>query len=186
MGPLVPPLEHGVAPRGVLPVRVPPGQGVCLAAGAQGPAEGAGRRGSGAVGGGGGRGPWAGVTLASGGDEVGAGARHPALQVVGLGAPQGRGGAEVAQVVGTVDHGLLPAPQRQDGPLGVPVAGLAWGRGEPGAGRQRRGGRQGLQAGDPVGAEEVRPGGTELLAEEILFRRHGIACYPSYVVYGET
>ena len=114
--------------------------------------------------------------------------------MVGLGAPQGRGGAKVAQVVGTVDHGLLPAPQRQDGPLGVPeglgvlgraelqhlgevvvaalaagaavarlaaVAGLARGRGKPGAGRQRRGGGQRLQAGDPVGAEEVRPGGEE-------------------------
>lgn len=100
---------HG---RGLLTVQAA-GEGVSLAAGAQRPGAGA-RDGVGA----GGQSPLPGVGVHGRGDEVGAGAGHAALQVVRLGAAQGGGRAEVAQVVGTVDHGLLAALQGQDGPLG--------------------------------------------------------------------
>lgn len=88
--------------------------GVRLAAGAQG----AGARYARYAGvGASGRSPLTRVCVHGGGDEVGAGAGHAALQVVRLRAAQGGGGAEVAKVVGTVDDGLLAALQRQEGAL---------------------------------------------------------------------
>lgn len=58
------------------------------------------------------------VCIHSSGNEVRAGARNTALHVVSLGATEGGGGAEVAQVVGTVDNGLLTTFQGEKWPLG--------------------------------------------------------------------
>lgn len=75
-----------------------------LAAGTQSASAGTGNR----VGAGGRR-AQSRVRIHSGGNEVGAGFRNASLEVVRLRATQRSGGAEVAQVVGTVYDGLLPA-----------------------------------------------------------------------------